>query len=189
MEQVYVFDFGDRIKIGYSKNVKQRLRTIELSSGQKAKNVFAVDAGRDVEFIAHSWIPNRLEGEFFAHPYQEAVEVIQKIIAGEIKQPRYPRKTPKALNTQRSNDKYQKSGMVNIRLDENLKKSMEQVCQELGMSMTTAFTIFAKKMSREKRIPFEVSIDPFYSANNLEHLQRGIAALYAGKGTEHELIE
>mgnify|MGYP001041027973 CR=1 FL=1 len=79
--------------------------------------------------------------------------------------------------------------MVSIRLDENLKKSMEQVCQELGMSMTTAFTIFAKKMSREKRIPFEVSVDPFYSANNLEHLQRGIAALNAGKGIEHELIE
>jgi len=79
--------------------------------------------------------------------------------------------------------------MVNIRMDEDLKKSMEQVCQELGMSMTTAFTIFAKKMSREKRIPFEVSVDPFYSESNMEHLRRGIAQLYAGKGVEHELVE
>ena len=53
--------------------------------------------------------------------------------------------------------------LVNIRMDEKLKKSMEKTCQELGMTMTTAFTIFAKKMSREKRIPFEVSVDPFYS--------------------------
>ncbi|MBQ4249462.1 MAG: type II toxin-antitoxin system RelB/DinJ family antitoxin, partial [Clostridia bacterium] len=37
-----------------------------------------------------------------------------------------------------------------------MKKSMEKTCQDLGMTMTTAFTIFAKKMSREKRIPFEV---------------------------------
>ena len=45
--------------------------------------------------------------------------------------------------------------LVNIRMDEELKKSMEQTCQELGMNMTTAITIFAKKMTREKRIPFE----------------------------------
>jgi addiction module RelB/DinJ family antitoxin len=45
--------------------------------------------------------------------------------------------------------------LVNIRMDEELKKSMERTCQELGMNMTTAFTIFAKKMSRENRIPFD----------------------------------
>lgn len=79
--------------------------------------------------------------------------------------------------------------MVTIRMDESLKKSMEQTCQELGLSMTAAFTIFAKKLSREKRIPFEVSVDPFYSDSNLAHLHRGAAALNAGHGVEHELIE
>ncbi len=70
--------------------------------------------------------------------------------------------------------------MVNIRMDEDLKKSMELVCKDLGMSMTTAFTIFAKKVSREKRIPFEVSVDPFYSESNMEHLRRSVAELDAG---------
>ena len=70
--------------------------------------------------------------------------------------------------------------MVNIRMDEDLKKSMELVCKDLGMSMTTAFTIFAKKVSREKRIPFEVSVDPFYSESNMEHLRRSVAELAAG---------
>ena len=79
--------------------------------------------------------------------------------------------------------------IVNIRMEEELKKSMEETCKELGMNMTTAFTIFAKKVSREKRIPFEISIDPFYSKSNMEHLQRGIEALNNGKGVEHELIE
>ncbi|MBR2949250.1 MAG: type II toxin-antitoxin system RelB/DinJ family antitoxin [Lachnospiraceae bacterium] len=79
--------------------------------------------------------------------------------------------------------------LVSIRMDEELKKSMEQTCQELGMNMTTAFTIFAKKMTRENRIPFEVSVDPFYSDSNLAHLRRGIKALNAGQGTEHDLIE
>ena len=79
--------------------------------------------------------------------------------------------------------------LINFRMDEELKTEMEKTSKELGMTMTTAFTIFAKKMSREKRIPFEVSIDPFYSESNLDHLRRGIAALNAGKGVEHELIE
>lgn len=79
--------------------------------------------------------------------------------------------------------------LVNIRMDSELKKSMEQVCKDLGMNMTTAFTIFAKKMSREKRIPFEVSVDPFYSESNMEYMRRGIEALNAKRGVEHELIE
>ena len=74
-------------------------------------------------------------------------------------------------------------------MDEELKKNMEYTCHELGMNLTTAFTIFAKKMTREKRIPFEVSIDPFYSQSNMEHLRRGVEALNAGKGTEHDIIE
>lgn len=78
---------------------------------------------------------------------------------------------------------------INFRMDADLKKSMEQTCSELGMSMTTAFTIFAKKVSREKRIPFEVSVDPFYSESNIAHLRRGVEALNEGKGSEHELIE
>ena len=50
---------------------------------------------------------------------------------------------------------------VNFKLDADVKKSMEQVCSELGLSMSAAFTVFAKKVGREKRIPFEVSVDRF----------------------------
>ena len=71
--------------------------------------------------------------------------------------------------------------LVNIRMDEKLKKSMEKTCQELGMTMTTAFNIFAKKMSREKRIPFEVSVDPFYSENNIKILKESIKQLEKGE--------
>ncbi|MDR1572724.1 MAG: type II toxin-antitoxin system RelB/DinJ family antitoxin [Clostridiales Family XIII bacterium] len=79
--------------------------------------------------------------------------------------------------------------MVNFRMDEELKKGMEQTCKELGLNMTTAFTIFAAKVNREKRIPFEVAADPFYSEANMERLRRAIADANAGKLTEHELIE
>ena len=79
--------------------------------------------------------------------------------------------------------------IVSIRMDSELKKNLEAVCTELGLSMTTAFTIFAKKMVREKRIPFDVAIDSFYSDSNLRHLQEGIKELNVGHGISHDLIE
>lgn len=81
--------------------------------------------------------------------------------------------------------------MVNFRMDEELKKSMEETCKDLGLSMTTAFTIFAKKVIREKRIPFEVSVDPFYSESNMAYLKKVISDIESGKTilTEHELTE
>lgn len=80
---------------------------------------------------------------------------------------------------------------VNFRMDAELKKSMEQACSELGMSMTTAFTIFAKKVSREKRIPFEVSVDSFYSESNLRYLEQVARDVKEGRAhfAEHELLE
>lgn len=79
--------------------------------------------------------------------------------------------------------------MVNFRMDEGLKKEMEQTCREMGMSMTTAFTIFATKVSREKRFPFEITADPFYSESNLAFLREGKAALDKGKGVRKTMAE
>ena len=56
---------------------------------------------------------------------------------------------------------------VNFKLDAEVKKAMEAVCKEMGLSMSAAFTIFAKKVGREHRIPFEISADPFYSEKNI----------------------
>ncbi|MCX4343163.1 MAG: type II toxin-antitoxin system RelB/DinJ family antitoxin [Kineothrix sp.] len=80
---------------------------------------------------------------------------------------------------------------VNFRMDAELKKSMEQACSELGMSMTTAFTIFAKKVSREKRIPFDVCVDPFYSESNVRYLEKMVHDVQSGQAhfAEHGLIE
>ena len=60
--------------------------------------------------------------------------------------------------------------LVNSRMEQEDKIGMEGVCGELGM--TTAFTIFAKKMRRERRIPFEVSVDPFYAESNMAYVNK-----------------
>ena len=80
---------------------------------------------------------------------------------------------------------------VNFKLDYDVKKSMEQACNDMGLSMSAAFTIFAKTVGRERRIPFEVSADPFYSESNIRYLSGIMQDVREGKAhfAEHELIE
>lgn len=78
---------------------------------------------------------------------------------------------------------------VNFRMDADLKRKMEKTCKDLGMNMTTAFTIFAKKVTNEQRIPFAVSKDPFYSETNQRILRESIEQVERGNYTVHDIIE
>ena len=71
--------------------------------------------------------------------------------------------------------------LFNFRMDAQVKADMEKVCEDLGMNMSTAFNIYAKKIAREHRIPFELSADPFYSESNLAVLRESIDQLEQGK--------
>ena len=77
---------------------------------------------------------------------------------------------------------------INIRMDENLKKQFDSFCSEVGMSMSTAFNIFARTVVRQRKIPFEISTekDPFYSAENIERLKKSIEQMEKTGGTIHE---
>ena len=46
---------------------------------------------------------------------------------------------------------------VNIRMDEATKIAFDKFCAEIGMSVSSAFNIFAKTVVREQRIPFEIT--------------------------------
>ena len=53
--------------------------------------------------------------------------------------------------------------------------------------MSTALNIFIKKVIREKRIPFDVSIDPFYSESNMNAISESIKQLEKGEIVEKTL--
>ena len=80
---------------------------------------------------------------------------------------------------------------VTFKLDSDVKRDMEDVCREMGLTVSAAFKIFAKKVGRERRIPFEVSADPFYSESNMKYLEGIARDIKAGRAhfAEHELIE
>ena len=81
--------------------------------------------------------------------------------------------------------------MINFRMDADEKTSFENICEQLGISITAAFKMFTKKVIREKRIPFDLALDPFYSESNMQHLSKIVSEIESGKAVlqEHDLIE
>lgn len=76
-------------------------------------------------------------------------------------------------------------------MDAELKRNMEELCDNLRISMTTAFAIFAKRMTGERRIPFDVSADSFYSESNIRYLNGITNDVWEGRAhfTEHVLLK
>ncbi len=79
---------------------------------------------------------------------------------------------------------------LSIRIDDEVKKKAEHACEALGLTMTTAINLYLVKLGNEMRIPFEVSVDPFYSRSNIEELGRRVADAKEGKNMhEHEVLQ
>ena len=78
---------------------------------------------------------------------------------------------------------------VTVRMDAELKKQVEILFEDMGLTMTTAITLFAKAVVRQNKIPFVIAADPFYSDSNMARLRDSIANLNAGKGIERDIIE
>ena len=80
---------------------------------------------------------------------------------------------------------------VSFRIDDRVKARAESACSDMGITMSTAISIFLTKVANERRIPFEVSADPFYNEENIRYLEKKMRDYKAGKLrlAEHELIE
>ncbi len=78
--------------------------------------------------------------------------------------------------------------MVNFRMDKSLKDDMEKTCKKMGLTVTAAYTMFATIVTREQRIPFEITADPFYSTENMARLRKNAAEMEKTGGTVHEVV-
>ncbi|MCR4850515.1 MAG: type II toxin-antitoxin system RelB/DinJ family antitoxin [Lachnospiraceae bacterium] len=80
---------------------------------------------------------------------------------------------------------------LSARVDSENKKEFEQFCEDTGMNVSVCINMFVKEVLRHRKLPFEVSADPFYSAENMAELKRRIDEVKSGKSElkEHELIE
>ncbi|MDR1422416.1 MAG: type II toxin-antitoxin system RelB/DinJ family antitoxin [Coriobacteriales bacterium] len=64
--------------------------------------------------------------------------------------------------------------LVAFRIDEQVKDDFDKFCHQAGLSVSSAYNLFARTVVREQRIPFEISMDPFYSSENMSVLQKSI---------------
>lgn len=80
---------------------------------------------------------------------------------------------------------------ISLRIDDDVKRGAEQALNDIGLSMSTAVNVFLRKVARERRIPFELTADPFYSESNIRHLESIMQDVKDGKAhfAEHDLIE
>jgi len=72
------------------------------------------------------------------------------------------------------------TAQVSFRIDKEVKQMAEQALNDMGLTMSAAITVFLKKIGRERRIPFEISADPFYSESNINHLNKVIDGIEDG---------
>ncbi|MCD8295339.1 MAG: type II toxin-antitoxin system RelB/DinJ family antitoxin [Clostridia bacterium] len=77
---------------------------------------------------------------------------------------------------------------VNVRIDDDIKIMADSACKEMGLSLSVALNMCARKIAYERRIPFDVACsDPFWSEENIARLKKSIAQIEAGEGTIHEV--
>lgn len=81
-------------------------------------------------------------------------------------------------------------GLIQLRVDDELKADVEQLYKDMGMDMPSAIRLFLKQSLIHNGLPFTLERDPFYSEYNQARLAQAINDLKNGKNCAvHELIE
>ena len=72
---------------------------------------------------------------------------------------------------------------VSLRFEDDMKRELDSMCEEMGMNLTTFFMVYAKKALRERKIPFEIEApaDPVYSDSNMRNIQDSLQQIREGR--------
>ncbi len=72
---------------------------------------------------------------------------------------------------------------VSIRIEDQEKRALDEVLDQMGMNITTFYTIYTKKVLRDRRIPFpiEATPDPLYSDANIHAIKRAEQQIAEGR--------
>ena len=63
-----------------------------------------------------------------------------------------------------------------VRMDEKLKKELDELCAQFGMNTSVVINIFARAVVRERRIPFEISASSDAGIRAFQSLRQQAAA-------------
>jgi len=71
---------------------------------------------------------------------------------------------------------------VSVRMDRDLKNQADDFFSSVGLTMSSAVSVFVRQCLRKGKIPFEIEADPFYSESNQARLRESIAKAERGEG-------
>ena len=77
----------------------------------------------------------------------------------------------------------------NIRMDENLKKDVDEVAKSIGLTPAAAFNVFARQFVAHRGFPFAVVAPGPSEREFAEEMDRIYLSMASGQSSEHELID
>ncbi|MCL2826630.1 MAG: type II toxin-antitoxin system RelB/DinJ family antitoxin [Eggerthellaceae bacterium] len=77
----------------------------------------------------------------------------------------------------------------NIRMDADLKQSVDEVAKSIGLTSAAAFNVFARQFVAHKGFPFAVVAPVPTEREFAEEMDRIYAIMSKGQYTAHDLIE
>jgi DNA-damage-inducible protein J len=72
------------------------------------------------------------------------------------------------------------NALIQVRIDETLKREASDLFEDLGLDIPTALRIFLKKAVATGGMPFEMRTDPFYGEKNQRYLREAIYGYETG---------
>ena len=80
---------------------------------------------------------------------------------------------------------------VSLRMDDKMKKELDDMCEAMGMNITTFFMIYAKRALRDRKIPFEIVApkELFYSKENMESIKESKQQIQEGRIVQKTMEE
>ena len=71
---------------------------------------------------------------------------------------------------------------ISLRIDDHMKRELDEMCAEMGMNLSTFYMIYTKRALRDRKIPFDIEApaDPFYSKSNVTQLRKSVKQVEEG---------
>lgn len=135
MEYVYVADFGDSVKIGYSTNVANRMKQLESIRGRRVKSLYYEKAERPTERqLHHHFRERRTEGEYFAIPFEDAKRILADAVANPEK---YAVPKPKTRTSSQVKQRYNQKTYddMKLRVPKGRREVIKAYCDKKGESV------------------------------------------------------
>ena len=78
---------------------------------------------------------------------------------------------------------------LNIRLDSDLKRDLEKISSDIGLTPTAVFNVFARQFVAHRGFPFAVTAPVPTEREFAAKMDAVYLSMREGKASEHELIE